>query len=252
MTLAAQLAQQADRRAKQSSTRPPVEPLPSHVVGAGSTHQWSGARARARRLEDAFQQAVRDRWCRLFTLLGAAGVGKSRLVQEFLDGIGGSAQVARGSCLSYGEGITYWPVIEAVKDVAALDEAQSPEQRRRQLVALLERDDEAELVAKQLAELMGLAETGSRADESFLAVRTFFEGLARRRPLVLVFDDVHWGEATFLDLIEHIADWARDAPILLVCIARPELLEARPVWGGGKWNSTSILLEPLDDDECGA
>ena len=210
-----------------------------------------GRKRERRRLEDAFQQAVGDSSCQLFTILGAPGVGKSRLVREFLDGIAGSARVARGRCLSYGEGITYWPVIEAVKDVAALDDAQTPEQRRGQLMALLEGDDEAELVAKRLAELMGLAETSSRAEESFLAVRTFFEGLARRRPLVLVFDDVHWGETTFLDLVENVADWARDSPILLVCIARPELLEARPAWGGGKWNSTSILLEPLDHDECG-
>ena len=99
--------------------------------------------------------------------------------------------------------------------------------------------------------MVGLAEGGSGAEDGFVAVRALFESLTRTRPLVLVFDDIHWGEATFLDLIEHIADWSRDAPILLVCLARPELLDVRPGWGGGKLNATTVLLEPLSDDECG-
>ena len=82
-------------------------------------------------------------------------------------------------------------------------------------------------------------------------MQALFEALARTRPLVLVLDDIHWGEATFLDLVEHIADWTREAPILLICLARPELLEARPGWGGGKLNATSVLLEPLYGRECG-
>ena len=202
-----------------------------------------------RRLYDAFDQAVGDASCQLFTILGTADVGKSRLVQEFLADLGGQALVARGGCLPYGEGITYWPVIEAVKEAAALDEADPPGQGRQKLIALLENEEDAELVARRVSELIGLAEATAGTAEGFWAVRTLFEALARRRPVVLVFDDIHWGEATFLDLIEHIADWSRQVPLLLLCIARPELLDVRPGWGGGKLNATAVLLEPLSEDE---
>jgi DNA-binding SARP family transcriptional activator/class 3 adenylate cyclase/tetratricopeptide (TPR) repeat protein len=199
-----------------------------------------------RRLDDAFEQAVGDRSCQLFTILGAAGVGKSRLVQEFVSHIPADALVARGRCLPYGEGITYWPVLEAVRDAARLDDAASSEDNLKQLAALLD-GEEGAVAARRLGEVLGLVEQTSSAEETFRAVRTFVEALARRRPLVLVFDDIHWGEATFLDLVDHVSDWVRAAPVLLVCMARPELLEVRPQWGGGKLNATSVLLEPLSD-----
>jgi DNA-binding SARP family transcriptional activator len=208
-----------------------------------------GRQRERRRLHDAFEQAMSDSSCQLFTVLGVAGVGKSRLVREFIDDLAGRALVAHGRCLPYGEGITYWPVVEAVKEAVDLDEGDSPEQIRQKLAALLEGEDEAEPVAQRVAELIGVAELGGGADERFWAVRTLFEVLARRRPVVLVFDDIHWGEATFLDLIEHIADWAREVPLLVVSIARPELLDVRPGWGGGKLNATAILLEPLSEGE---
>jgi DNA-binding SARP family transcriptional activator/class 3 adenylate cyclase/tetratricopeptide (TPR) repeat protein len=207
-----------------------------------------GRRRERQRLRDAFEQAARDGSCQLFTILGAAGVGKSRLVRECLDDLRGSAIVARGRCLPYGEGITYWPIAEAVKDAAALNEGDSPERIRHKFAALLD-DEDGDLIAHRIAELIGVAEPAGGAEERFWAVRTFFEVLARRRPLVLVFDDVHWGQATFFDLVEHIADWTREVPLLVVCIARPELLDVRPGWGGGKLNATAILLEPLSEDE---
>ena len=114
---------------------------------------------------------------------------------------------------------------------------------------MLDGEDEAELVARRLGEVVGLVEQTSGADETFRAFATFVEALARRRPLVLVFDDIHWGESTFLDLVDHLADWTRDAPILLLCMARPELHEVRPQWGGGKLNATSVQLEPLSESE---
>ena len=97
--------------------------------------------------------------------------------------------------------------------------------------------------------LLGIEDEPARPEELFWAVRKTFEAVARRRPLVLVLDDIHWGEATFLDLVEHIADWTRDAPILLIAIARAELLEKRPTWGGGKRWATTMQLEPLSDVE---
>src|SRR6266545_1120575 len=199
-----------------------ADELPGHVSRFSSP--MVGREREQRRLQDAFDQAVSDRSCQLFTILGPAGVGKSRLVREFLDDLAGKAVVADGRCLPYGEGITYWPLIEAIRDVASLDDTDSSEDSRSKLAALLEGEEEAELIAQRVAETIGLAEYVGGAETSFSAVRTFFEALARRRPLVLVFDDIHWGEATFLDLIEHLADWTRDAPILLVCLAREEML----------------------------
>jgi DNA-binding SARP family transcriptional activator/class 3 adenylate cyclase len=202
-----------------------------------------------RRMRDAFDQAVGDRSCQLFTVLGPAGVGKSRLVQEFLGDIVGGALVAHGRCLPYGEGITFWPLLEAVKEALGLDDAESPEAGRAKLIEVFAGADGADDAAQRVSETIGLAEAAPGIDEAFAAVRAFFEAVARPRPLVLVFDDIHWGESMFLDLVEYLADWLRDISILLICLARPELLEVRPGWGGGKLNATSILLEPLSEAE---
>ena len=205
-----------------------------------------------RRLRDTFELSVTRSSCQLFTVLGTAGVGKSRLVHEFLHDVGGRATVARGRCLPYGEGITLWPILEAVKDVAQLDDAESPERMRARLRDLLPDEEDTDLVAQSVVEAIGLTESVSGRDESFSALRRLFELLAVSRPLVVVFDDVHWGEPAFLDFVEHLAAGAREQPILLLCLARPELFDTRPTWGGGMLNSTSAILEPLSDDECGA
>jgi DNA-binding SARP family transcriptional activator len=208
-----------------------------------------GRERERRRLHDVFEVAVGDRSCQLFTVLGPAGVGKSRLVQEFVTELAGKAHVARGRCLPYGEGITYWPLLEAVKEAVGLGDADSSDEARSRLVRVLAGDAGAELIAHHVAGIIGLEEAGAGPEEGFAAVRAFFENLAHARPLTVVFDDVHWGEKTFLDLVEHLADWTRDAAILLVCLARPELLDVRPGWGGGKLNATTALLEPLSDTE---
>jgi DNA-binding SARP family transcriptional activator/tetratricopeptide (TPR) repeat protein len=236
-------------RTGESVTLHSIEPLPSAARNRFES-PLVGREREMRRLHDAFEQALRDSSCQLFTLLGAAGVGKSRLVQEFVGDLVGRALVARGRCLPYGEGITYWPVMEAVKDATDLDDTDSPEESRRKLMAVLEDQQETELAAQLVAETIGLAQATGSSEEGFWAIRTFFESLARQQPLVLVFDDIHWGAATFLDLIDHISDWTRDAPLLLVCVARPDLLDVRPDWGGGKLNATSALLEPLTRAEC--
>ena len=203
-----------------------------------------------RRLHDTFEQAAGDRSCQLFTVLGLAGVGKSRLVHELLSDLAGQALVARGRCLPYGEGITFWPLREVVSELVGVDDADTPEDVHAKLIDAIGGEDGAEPVARRVAETIGLIDGAGGAEEAFVAVRTLFEILARSRPLVIVFDDIHWGEPTFLDLIEHLADWSRDASILLLCLARPELLDAKPGWGGGKLNATAALLEPLSDTEC--
>ena len=186
-----------------------------------------GRERELRSLQDALSQAVHERSCRLFTILGSAGVGKSRLATEFLAGV--DVRVVRGRCLSYGEGITYWPVVEVLKQLDALPED--------------------EVTAAPLRSLLGETDAGTTADEIAWAFRKLMEQEAQRQPLFCVFDDLQWAEPTFLTLVESVAELSRDAPILLLCIARPELLELRPSWGGGMRNATTVLLEPLDAAE---
>jgi class 3 adenylate cyclase/tetratricopeptide (TPR) repeat protein len=204
-------------------------------------------------LREALDRAVSERTCHLFTLLGPAGVGKSRLVLEFLQHVRptGDATVLRGRCLSYGEGITFYPVAEAVRGAAAILDQDSVTEARRKVEALVGETEHAGLVTTGVAHLMGLVDEPVGVEDAFWAIRTLFESMARDRPLVVVFEDIHWAEPAFLDLIEHIADWTRDAPVLLLCAARPELLDLRPGWAGGKLNATSILLEPLGTEQCG-
>ncbi|HLB17919.1 MAG TPA: AAA family ATPase [Gaiellaceae bacterium] len=191
-------------------------------------------------LRQSYARAVGDQSCHLFTLLGPAGIGKSRLVHEFL-AEHEDAIVLRGRCLAYGEGITYFPLVEILEALAA----------DAQLTGLLDRDVEGLRMLNTVSAAIGLVDQAALSrEDTFLAVRRLFESLARERPLILVLDDLHWAEATFLDLVEHLADWSRGAPILLLCAARPDLLDVRPAWGGGKLNATITLLEPLSEDQA--
>jgi tetratricopeptide (TPR) repeat protein len=191
-------------------------------------------------LRQVYARAVADRSCHLFTLLGTAGIGKSRLTEEFLSSLDG-AIVLRGRCLAYGEGITYFPLVEIVERLAV-----DPE-----LMSVLEREPEARRFLNIVSGAIGAAESPVHSrEEIFQAVRKLFEAMARERPLVVVLDDLHWAEETFLELVDHLADWSRDAPIVVLCIARPDLLDIRPGWGGGKLNATTTLLEPLPDADA--
>lgn len=180
----------------------------------------------------AFRTSTETRSCHLFTILGSAGVGKSRLVHEFLQSVGDAA-IVRGNCLSYGEGITYWPIIAIIKEL---------EPRLDQLLA----DVRARSV---LRGLLSVEQMSSSSEEIAWSFRKLIEAYAAERPVVCVLDDIQWGEPNFLDLVESIADLSRDAPIFVLCMARPELLDKRPVWAGGKLNATSILLDPLLPEE---
>jgi class 3 adenylate cyclase/tetratricopeptide (TPR) repeat protein len=172
-------------------------------------------------LREAWERALGDRRCELVTVVADAGVGKSRLVDETLTPL--DASVARGRCLSYGEGITYWPVVQVLKQLHVLPI-----------------DEEA---AATIRSVLGETEAQSSAEEIAWAVRKTFEQAAAERPLVVVFDDIHWGEETFLDLIEHVALLSTGEAILLACVARPELLKRRPQW------PVSLRLEPLPADD---
>jgi class 3 adenylate cyclase/DNA-binding winged helix-turn-helix (wHTH) protein len=199
-------------------------------------------------LSSRFAAAASDRACHLVTVLGEAGVGKSRLLEEFIGGLGDQGSVLRGRCLPYGEGITYWPLAEVVSDLTRGHGPAEPSVDA--IAAQLAGEPKADLIAAGVAEALGLGDsTGGTSEKIFWAARRLFEAVARRRPLVVVFDDLQWAEPTFLDLVEHVTDLSRDAPIMVLCMARRELLDERPGWGGGKLNATSILLEPLSEDE---
>jgi class 3 adenylate cyclase/tetratricopeptide (TPR) repeat protein len=200
-------------------------------------------------LNQTFERTAEERSCHLFTVLGAAGVGKSRLAAELVSMCRMRARVHGGRCLPYGEGITFWPIVEVVREAAEITDEDSAQQGRTKIDALLEGQEDADLVAERVAQVVGLADVTTEAEEITWAVRRLFEALAETEPLVVVLDDIHWAEPTLLDLIEHVADWSRDAPILLVCLARAELLDIRPTWGGGKLNATSIHLEPLTEEQ---
>jgi DNA-binding SARP family transcriptional activator/tetratricopeptide (TPR) repeat protein len=194
-------------------------------------------------LRHILTRAAHERTVHLVTVLGSAGIGKSRLVREFASLIDEGATVLTGRCLSYGEGITFWPLREIVQE--ATGEVTGESVRN-----LLEGADDAGAVAELLAAALGLAEPGwSSEEEIFWAVRRLLESLAHERPLVVVLEDLHWAESTFLDLVEHLAEWTHGAPLLLVCTARLELLDERPLWGGGKPNVSSLLLESLGPEE---
>jgi class 3 adenylate cyclase/tetratricopeptide (TPR) repeat protein len=200
-------------------------------------------------LESAFSRAVLEQSCHLFTVLGPAGVGKSRLVAAALAEIGERARVLSGSCLPYGEGITFWPVLQIVKQLTGIAEGDPPAEAQKKIEQVLPGEPNAEIVAARVSELIGLAENGAAGDEGFWGVRHLLEALARQQPLVVVFDDLNWAEQTLLDLVEHIADWSRDSSILLVAVGRRDLLDTRPAWSGGKHNATAIFLEPLSERE---
>jgi len=203
-------------------------PLRAHrllriLEGAAPYHRrldtaFVGRRRELERVVESFRHTVSDRRCRLVTVLGPAGIGKSRLAHEVAAALKGEADVLTGRCLPYGEGITYWPLREIFAAAGSEEE----------FAAALE---------------------AAAPEEIFLSVRKAFEKRARERPLVLVVEDIHWAAPTLLDLIDHLAAWTRDAPVLLLCLARSELLDEHPAWGGGESGAEILTLQPFSHEE---
>jgi class 3 adenylate cyclase/tetratricopeptide (TPR) repeat protein len=196
---------------------------------------------------DAYTRAQGQRSCQLLTVLGPAGVGKSRLIEEAAARFEG-ATVVFGRCLAYGDGITFWPLIEILRAAADIREGDSGSVAQHKLSALMHAEPDGQAVAEIagiLAMLIGARDGAAHLDETFWAVRTLFDAMSRRSPLVVVFEDVHWAEPTLLDLIEYLVDMSRDARVLIVCVARETLLEGRPGWGGSGRRRTYVHLESL-------
>jgi class 3 adenylate cyclase/tetratricopeptide (TPR) repeat protein len=211
-------------------------------------------------LKQMYARAVHEPGIQLVTVTGEPGIGKTRLLAEFRDFVNEQPEPVawqHGRCLPYGEGITFWALGEIVKAQAGILESDSPEQASEKLSAavatVVDDSSEREWFKARLGPLVGAQPvdtpgTAERA-ESFTAWRRFLESLAARRPLVLVFEDLHWADDALLEFIEHLVDLSTEVPLLLLCAARPELYERRQGWGGGKRNSTTLSLSALTGDE---
>ena len=197
------------------------------------------------RLEAAYALAARERVTMLVTVTGEAGLGKTRLVHEFAGRLGREANVLTGRCLPYGEGITFWPLHEVVRQAGHGHD--SPDA----IKALLEGEADAAGVAERLSRALGPGNQGrSDAAELFWAARRLLETLARPRPLLVVLEDLHWAEPTFLDLVESLAVQPGRSALVVVCLARPELLEQRPSWAAGAAKAVSVDLTPLAEESA--
>ena len=203
-----------------------------------------GREEELRRLLTAYRSARKDRHGRVVTVVGEAGIGKTRLGREFIASVRAEAQVLVVRCISYGEGATYLPIAEIVRQAAA-------EPSLEGIRGLLEGEEDAESVAQYVAELVGLTESPAAPGEAFWAVRRLLESIARSGPVVVALDDIHWAEPTLLDLVEYLGEWA-EGPILVVCLARGDLLDTRPGWGGPRSTGFLVGLEPLPEETLGA
>jgi class 3 adenylate cyclase/tetratricopeptide (TPR) repeat protein len=202
-----------------------------------------------RLLWDLFERTIADRCCHLVAVLGPAGIGKSKLVEEFVQALGSQAMVLRGHCLPYGDSVTFWPIMEVVTQAAGIAPTDPEEVAYERLAAPLRDSDRAREITLRVAHLIGLEARAGLPGDSFSALQAYLEALARRHPVVVFIDDMHWAEPSLLDAIEHIAEHAK-GPIMLLCLARPdELLRRRDRWPGWKPNTFSISLAPLGDEE---
>jgi class 3 adenylate cyclase/tetratricopeptide (TPR) repeat protein len=198
-------------------------------------------------LHNVFARVVRDRRAQLVTIFGDPGIGKSRLAKEFFAGLERTT-VLTGRCLPFGEGIAYRPLAEMVQDAAGISEDDSPEEAIEKLREACTSDAVADLLGLASG-VLDTVSGGRKGQEIAWAAHEWATNLAEAQPLVLGFEDVHWAEEPLLDLVEHLADRIDDAPVLIVCLARPELLDARPDWGGGRRRSITIELGPLPESE---
>ncbi|MDO8484870.1 MAG: adenylate/guanylate cyclase domain-containing protein [Candidatus Limnocylindrales bacterium] len=239
-----------------------AEPVPAYrllavrdrSVETTETAPFVGREVEMARLSEALTDAEGRRVSRLLAVVGDAGVGKSRLIKEFADRASEGARVVRGRCLPYGDGITFWPLAEVVREAAAIAGDDTLEVAIGKLGALLEREgsdpSERQAVVDRVAAVIGLSSAQFPVAELFWGARKLLEALARVRPLVVLVDDIHSAEQTFLNLLDHLVEAIREAPVLLLCSARHELLEGHAEWSESHAGEL-IVLEPLSDADSG-
>ena len=206
-----------------------------------------------RQIKELFHTTADEKRAQLVSVTGIAGIGKSRLSWEFykyLDGIEQIVYWHRGRCLAYGDGVTYWALADMVRMRCGIAEDEEPDAALQKLRATLDEHlldaGDREYVEPRLAQLLGLGEHEARERQDlFGAWRLFFERISDVYPTVLAFEDMQWADSSLLDFIEYLLEWSRNSPILVITLARPELVERRPTWGAGHRNFTSLYLEPL-------
>jgi len=225
------------------------------LKSAGLEPPFIGRDRELKLIKDLFHGCANDRRAHLVSVIGIAGHGKSRLVWEFykyFDGIVQQVYWHRGRCLAYGEGVAYWALADMVRMRAGIGETEDASSARPKLSAMVERymldAEERAFVEPRLAHLLALEEaaSGDRQD-LFAAWRLFFERLADASPTVLAFEDMQWADTSLLDFVEYLLEWSRDFPLYVITLARPELHERRPGWGGGQRSFTSLYLDPLSE-----
>ena len=218
-----------------------------------------GRDSELRLVKELFHSCEQRRAPRLVSVIGAAGVGKSRLGWEFekyIDGLAATVRWHRGRCLSYGDGVAFWALAEMVRQRLQIAEEDSTQVAADKLNAGLERwlsdPAEREYVHPRLSQLLGVDTSGDGShqlarEELFAGWRLFFERLAATTPVVMVLEDLQHADAGLLDFLEHLLDWTRDVPVFVLTLARPELEARRPGWGTGRRNSSALTLDPLDN-----
>jgi class 3 adenylate cyclase/tetratricopeptide (TPR) repeat protein len=232
-----------------------VSGLRGSLKSQGLEAPFVGRDRELRQIKDLFHVSAEEHKAHLISVTGIAGIGKSRLAWEFykyFDGIATTIYWHRGRCLSYGEGVTYWALADMVRMRCRIAEDEQPASAQAKLRATLDEhildSEERDYLEPRLAHLLGLAEHQTRDQQDlFAAWRLFFERLAETYPTVLTFEDMQWADESLLDFVEHLLDWSRNHAILVVTLARPELLERRPTWGAGQRSFTSLYLEPLSE-----
>jgi predicted ATPase/class 3 adenylate cyclase len=233
------------------------------IAGIGGSYKPTGLEPpfvgrdrEMRQVKDLFHATIEDRKAHLVSVIGIAGIGKSRLAWEFFKYIDGQAEGIywhRGRCLSYGEGVSYWALAEMVRMRAGIVEGEDQATASAKLRDAVEQNvsdpDERKWIEPRLSHLLGLEERAARDSEDlFAAWRVFFERLAEQQPVVMVFEDMQWADAGLIEFIEYLTNWSRTSPIYVVTSGRPEFLERHPDWGAGKRAFTSLYLEPLARD----
>jgi len=230
------------------------------VAGVGGTMRSSGLEApfvgrdrEMRLVKEVFHGSVEERKAHLVSVVGVAGIGKSRLSMEFekySDGLAQDIWWHRGRCLAYGEGVAYWALAEMVRMRAGIAEAEDPatslQKLRGSIAEFLPDEEERRWAEPRLAHLLGLEER-STSDQSdlFSAWRLYFERMAEQDPVAMVFEDLQWADSALVDFIDYMLEWSKDHPLFILTLSRPELSERRPTWGAGRRNFTSLYLEPL-------
>src|SRR5438477_3106794 len=233
-----------------------VSGLRGSLKSQGLEAPFVGRDRELRQIKDLFHACADEQKAHLVSVTGIAGIGKSRLAWEFykyFDGIAETVYWHRGRCLSYGEGVTYWALADMVRMRCRISEEEEQASAQSKLHATLEEHfldpEERGFVEPRLAHLLGLADHQARDQQDlFAAWRLFFERLAESYPAVLAFEDMQWADASLLDFVEYLLDWSRSSPIVVVTLARPELLEWRPTWGAGQRSFSSLYLEPLSQE----